>query len=533
MAPRRQPSVVGLTAWKPYIGTLGFIVLTMGPAFLLGHGFAVAVTIQLDGTAADNNAPEPLVYAIETLSANFFVGNNQFFTLVSPSDDVTVAVAAKRQILPRERLYVRLWLGGGLVFDEDTDSSLSSAAGGANVPFADRHFGGERGGSVIVFRLNHTRAIGVGETIGINVGNDLAVIASPGDYSAAISVHADVFDAIEGLNARPTFAGRAVITRLATGLDVNIGQGAHAIADLSSDYLSFVGPSAQAKLGYVRVGANRTLRASDGGLVEAHRDLVAEGGVSIEVEGDLSIGAFHFVKDELRAFGSRIAECPGASASAEDPDRGTLVDAEGVKLIGPAGNVADVTSGLGGPLNAGTYSLCVNVDVLGPESNANPIPAREYIGRVSIRSPNSPIRADPVIRGLGPVGKIVRNGTSVHLPYLTVSKLYNQRLVIVNRGSKPAVYGLGSIQTEAGTTADLSAAAKAAQEDGLNVVPPGERLVLRVSELLAVEGDRSRASATLHVNAEPSVIQVATTLINLFDRSTDTIVYPSIPGLGL
>ena len=515
------------------ISALGVSVVTMAITTLFGTGLAAAHTIRLDGTAADNNAPEPLVYAVETLSARLLVGNNQYFELVSPSNELLLAVAAKRAIFPGERLFVRLGLGGGLVFDENADTSLSSIAGGVNVSFVNRHFGGASGDNVIVFRLDHTQVIGSGETITIDVSDDLAVIGSPGDYTATISVHSDVVDAIEGVNARPTVRGSAAIIRLTEGLEVEIGQGAPVTAGIATDYLSFVGPSAQAKLGWVSVEAKRILRASDGRLINANEDLVAEDGVSIEVEGDLSIGAFHFVNDRSGAFDSRIAGCPGAAASAEEPDRGTLVNAEGAMLISPEGHVAAATSGLSGPLNPGLHSLCVNVDVLGQESNTNPIPPGDYIGRVSIRSRNSPASAGSVQLRVGTVGKIVRNGTSVNLPFLTVSEKYNQRLVIVNRGSQPAFFGLDGFATEAGTTADLSAAAKAAQEEGLNVVPPGESLVLRVSELLTIEGDRSRASAVLHVNAVPGNIQVATTLITLSDRSTDTVVYPSNHGLGL
>ena len=330
---------------KPGNSTSCFAVVTMGIAVLLGHAFAMAVTIRLDGTEADGNAPEPLVYAAETLSTSYLVGDTRYFELASPSNELIVAVAAKRQIFPRERLYVRLVLEGGLVFDENADSSLSSSEGGVNVSFADRTFGGESGGNVIVFRLNPTQAIGVGETIAINVGDDLGVVASLADYTAAISVHAYVVDAIEGLNAQRTFRGSAAIITLAKGLDVKISQGAPATAESAADYLMFVGPVAQAKLGWVSVSANRTLHALNGRLVDANRDLVAEGGVNIEVEGDLSIGAFHFVKDSFRAFGPRTAECPGAFASAEEPDQGTLVNAEGARLIGPDGDVAGATSG--------------------------------------------------------------------------------------------------------------------------------------------------------------------------------------------
>ena len=49
------------------------------------------------------------------------------------------------------------------------------------------------------------------------------------------------------------------------------------------------------------------------------------------------------------------------------------------------------------------------------------------------------------------LGAIMRNGTTVHIPYITQFANYNQRIVIVNRGAE-ATYTF-SFTTEDGVTA--------------------------------------------------------------------------------
>ena len=51
------------------------------------------------------------------------------------------------------------------------------------------------------------------------------------------------------------------------------------------------------------------------------------------------------------------------------------------------------------------------------------------------------------------VGEILRNGTTVHIPYLTIHPSYNQRIVIVNRGTEAADYMITCSRSEEDVTA--------------------------------------------------------------------------------
>ena len=244
--------------------------------------------------------------------------------------------------------------------------------------------------------------------------------------------------------------------------------------------------------------------------------------------------------------------------SEDSPDQGALFDDEGEPVINEDGEIADLTEassgGLAWPAESPTsiapngYSLCVNVDWLGPETNSAPIPITGYAGTLSVTGPDvysqeMPQATDtPVYRAdnrdarmvaSGTIGTLSRNGTSVKIAYLTVSDKYNQRLIVSNRSNRDAFFDLSGFTTEEGTSVELSAAAQAAREADMNVIPARGQVVLRVADLLEFSGDRARTAATLSVNAHSGNIQVATTQVNLEDGSTDTVVYMAERGLGI
>ena len=84
---------------------------------------------------------------------------------------------------------------------------------------------------------------------------------------------------------------------------------------------------------------------------------------------------------------------------------------------------------------ANGFSLCVNVDYLGPETNSNPIPITAYDGSLHITGPDVVDGSDNTIvdaddrdaraTASGLIGLLGRNGTSVNIAYLTVSEKYN------------------------------------------------------------------------------------------------------------
>jgi hypothetical protein len=159
---------------------------------------------------------------------------------------------------------------------------------------------------------------------------------------------------------------------------------------------------------------------------------------------------------------------------------------------------------------ANGFPLCVQVT--GDED----IPETTYdadvvlVHDVTSSSPN-------VTEDSGEVGSIERNGTTVHVAYLTTFEDYNQRLIMNSRHPVPAMYTV-TFKSENGTTCTGTDLAS-------GMLPAHENLVIRVRDLVEVEGDSTRCSATVTVVAPDTNIDIATTQVNLSDGGTDTVVY--------
>ena len=92
----------------------------------------------------------------------------------------------------------------------------------------------------------------------------------------------------------------------------------------------------------------------------------------------------------------------------------------------------------------------------------------------------------------GPAGAIDRNGTTVNITYLSAHEAYNQRLVIVNRGTREADFWMDTFQTEPGTMV---------MNEIRGTVAAGSRMIVRVQDHLMInEGGMSRASGTMNLH---------------------------------
>lgn len=114
----------------------------------------------------------------------------------------------------------------------------------------------------------------------------------------------------------------------------------------------------------------------------------------------------------------------------------------------------------------------------------------------------------------GATGTIVRNGTSIEIPYLTTFEDYNQRLVLVNRGSSAATYSI-TFTSEAGVT--TAAGAKAT-----GTLAAKSTTIIPAKDLVTITGS-SRTAASVSIVAPKAGIDAAVTQVNLSDKSTDTV----------
>ena len=163
----------------------------------------------------------------------------------------------------------------------------------------------------------------------------------------------------------------------------------------------------------------------------------------------------------------------------------------------------------------GVIAFCISV----PATNTVEIPESEYT--VEVDYEGLPNRAFPPIDlAETPIGRIRRDGTRVQIPFLTTYSGYSQRVVIVNRNTKPVSYAF-SFNSEDGVTATPGEAAE-------GTLPAQDRVVLRAADIVTLEGGRTRTAATLDMVAASGTIDVATTTVNMDDKGTDTVVLESV-----
>ena len=157
--------------------------------------------------------------------------------------------------------------------------------------------------------------------------------------------------------------------------------------------------------------------------------------------------------------------------------------------------------------------LCLKVD------GATPIPETEAyklnIDYVSVLGTDA-LHPPQNVVGMN-LGSITREGSTVHIPYLTSNRKYNQRVVVVNRSGRSVPYSM-TFTTAEGTTAS--------QESRSGTLPAGRTVWLVHEDLVRfnVEGSENGGHGSAELTVASGLIDVATVLTNREDGSTDTVV---------
>ena len=269
----------------------------------------------------------------------------------------------------------------------------------------------------------------------------------------------------------------------------------------------------------------------------------AIGKVSFHIMGNLNLGAFTLkpetfeMEDDGQGGMRRVlmngepvvdgmTTCTGVTA-ATAPDRGTLVDSEGMFLISEEGDLpsgVDVASS--GELDPNIYLVCVNVDVLGDEmTNTSPIPESDYTATAHFKTGRNVLEVAQMAGMEGKLASIDRNGAEVEIPYLTTSDKHNQRIIVVNRGESPVAITSIQFTSEDGTDVELMDTVQSAMDAGLLAVPGKSTWVARMDETINITGDSRRTAASISFAGTAGYLSVATTQVNVSDGSTDTVVY--------
>lgn len=207
----------------------------------------------------------------------------------------------------------------------------------------------------------------------------------------------------------------------------------------------------------------------------------------------------------------------------EDPDGddGPLKKGD----LTPAG-IASANKASGEAENAvGVNYFCVLVD-----GNTDPIPeigdpamknAYMLTAHVMLKESGTVKRPfGPSISDAMAAGAIDRNGTTVHVTYLSTHEAYNQRLVLVNRGGDAAKFWVDSFNLEDGTTTMMN---ELSSDMDLSI-PANGRLVIRVQDKITFDG-MTRGAATVNVAAPTRDIDVMTIQVHPGTGQIDTTIY--------
>jgi hypothetical protein len=267
------------------------------------------------------------------------------------------------------------------------------------------------------------------------------------------------------------------------------------------------------------------------------------GGNTADVETDFTefvdTGSSPALSTSLAYIGGASVAAATGVASADDGDQVTLGDmiddtASSTVITGDFSSATDTNNlALANAANCafttaivsnneGTASTGLFLSDLNGEpflcyeaGGADSIPEGSYTVSITLESAAA-TKTNPTASLSGTIGAIQHNGTTVELPYLTTFEDYNQRIVMVNRGSVDAAYSISDFQTESDTTAVAGTAAT-------GTIPAGGSAVVKVSDVVTLTG-KTRTAATVNIVAATGNISVATTQVNLADSSTDTIV---------
>ena len=218
--------------------TLRVAIVAMGSALLLGPGLAAAV--DLDGTS-----PMPVAIAVQTIPTPADVtaagGTSATHHGINVGDE-DFQITPGVRLAADEGYYIRVALGGGMLFT----GTLTTSPGASDLIIAQ----GGAGHSQAVFQVLQDIAYDptTPAPIQLAVDESLAVPnTNVGNYTASMTIHDTLSDAISGVNPLDGFGGQNVtVVRAVSGVDSTINP-ANRVADVATGFRWFVNPDAAAR----------------------------------------------------------------------------------------------------------------------------------------------------------------------------------------------------------------------------------------------------------------------------------------------
>jgi hypothetical protein len=439
---------------------------------LLGLAVAAAFSSQAFAQVnLDATTPTKPVFAKQTFQTGdkTTVGGVDYYTVVNAANLLDIQSKVGVGMNTNQKLFVRVDLTNALFGSAPT----LTAVGPATITGATIAQGGADS-SYVIFEVTNDAS---------SNAQDAAVTVAAADYklnsnfagtAVTFTVYETLTSAVNNGTALYTKSLANVIT-VGSGLKQVFTPGA-AVADVETGFKKFTGNALTAAAGQISSTVDGTTY-SQAGTATVAADIYTAG--EVKITGDFGLtGATYALRQN--------SDCTGGTTAL------TIA--------------ADKKSATTGAAMAANEFLCVTVD------GNTVIPETTFNGEVTYTAIATPAFAPASFSGK--VGEIVRNGTSIHIPYLTTFADYAQRLVLVNRGSSDVAYSV-SFTPETGVTATAGAAANGTLKAKSTTVIP-------VTSLVTLSG-ATRTAATVAIVSASANIDAATTQVNLADKATDTV----------
>ncbi len=292
------------------------------------------------------------------------------------------------------------------------------------------------------------------------------------------------------------------------------------IASAATDFTEFrdgLSPTL-ARLGKLKTTLTEGLVAADGGSIRSQRPR--------HVRPDRF--TLSEVNQQDMKFGTFFLDLDPDNATADPPTSSTdWVSATAANLKNFA--FADNT---GKPFATGTIvgslpwnnmivdaGICVRLTKRGDPAVQAPVPTSTFKAKMDFAASTTAgagIVADSVT---GDAGVIKRDGTVVHIPFLTVADGYEHRLVIVNRNPKDVKYTVTFTDQAGGTSTPGDMAKGSAAANAMTTIDAAD---------LVTVADSSATSATVTIVSDPSKVDIATALKTTGSGSYDTVLYKAV-----
>ncbi len=432
----------------------------------------------------NSNNPTKVKYAKEALTTEVTVADVKYYTVgdgAAADIDLTVDVGTGMQAAGAQR-YARVDLGNA-IFATAPTWTLANTAGSV--------VQGGAGKNYVIFEVTPSGVVAETDNAVIALA-DLNIAATLG----AVSYTYAIYETQTGASTKtgPLNDGGKAVT-LADAVSVVSGikstvESNTVTASVDNAFKKFLinGASATvANLGSFDVAADTAVADEAGAALTALAGVidVAATKSKVVVKGDFSVGTWNM---------QSVAACDGTGTT----QGFTLNSSKTEASI----DIASIDAA-----NAITEKyLCVSVNGTDVIPEATYTAAVDYVGITSAK-----VGPTDVTTG---IGSIVRDGTTIHIPYVTTFADYAQRLVLVNRGGSDVAYSL-TFTPETGVT--VAPGAKAT-----GTLKAKSTTIIPATELVTVTG-ATRTAATVTIVSSTGNIDAATTQVNLSDKSTDTV----------